>query len=86
MSDPKKTNIVGLKGYTATRTTATAGKDNTTVLFSCNAAGGKGAPFIIYKGKNTWSEWTSSDAYPGTVYTATENGWIETKAFKEFIT
>lgn len=86
VSDPKKTKIVGLKGYAATRTTATAGKDNTTVLFSANAAGGKGPPFIIYKGKNTWSEWISPDAYPGTVYTATENGWIETKAFREFIT
>lgn len=85
VSDPKKTKIVGLRGFASTRTTATAGKDNTTVLFSSNAAGGKGPPFIIYKGKNTWSEWTSEEAYPGTVYTATENGWIETKAFEEFI-
>ncbi|CAG4918403.1 unnamed protein product [Colias eurytheme] len=30
--------------------------------------------FIIFKGKNVWSEWTSPEAYPAILYTATENG------------
>lgn len=84
-NDPKKTKVVGLRGYAATRTTATSGKENTTVLFASNAAGGKGPPFIIFKGKNIWSEWTSEKAYPGTLYYATENGWIETNAFEQYI-
>lgn len=50
-----------------------------------NAAGEKGAPFIIFKGKHVWSNWTSNLAYPGTLYTATSNGWIESQAFFEYI-
>lgn len=71
-NDPKKTKVVSLRGYASTRTTSTSGKENTTVLFASNAAGGKGPPFIIFKAKNMWSERTSEDAYPGTLYYATE--------------
>ncbi|KAL0879425.1 hypothetical protein ABMA27_003176 [Loxostege sticticalis] len=85
-SDPKKTKVVGLKGYPSTRTTSSAGKANTTVLFASNAAGGKGPPFIIFKGKNVWSAWTSEEAYPGTKYSATPNGWIDSETFEEYMT
>ncbi|CAG9136187.1 unnamed protein product [Plutella xylostella] len=84
-SDPQKTKVVGRRGYPSTRTTATAGKANTTVLIASNAAGGKGPPFIIYKGKYVWSEWTSEEAYPGTLYTATKKGWIVSEAFRDFM-
>lgn len=85
-SDPQKTKVVGLKGYPSTRTTSSAGKTNTTVLVAGNAAGGKGPPFIIFKGKHVWSSWTSEEAYPGTLYSATSNGWIESNAFEEYLT
>uniref|UniRef100_A0A2H1WZ62 SFRICE_041149 n=1 Tax=Spodoptera frugiperda TaxID=7108 RepID=A0A2H1WZ62_SPOFR len=84
-SDPQKTKVVGLKGFPSTRTTSSAGKTNTTVLIASNAAGGKGPPIIIFKGKHVWSGWTSDEAYPGTLYTATSNGWIESEAFAEFM-
>lgn len=84
-SDPKKTKVVGLKGFASTRTTSSSGKNNTTVLFASSAAGEKGPPFIIFKGKYLWSEWTSSEGFPGTTYTATKNGWIESEAFEKFM-
>ena len=48
--DPKKTKIVGAIGTAATRTISTPGRENTTVLVSCSAAGSKGIPLIIFKG------------------------------------
>ncbi|CAK1579960.1 unnamed protein product [Parnassius mnemosyne] len=84
-SEPQKTKVIGLKGYPSTRITSSAGKANTTVLVASNAAGGKGPPFISFKGKHVWSGWTSAEAYPGTLYTATSNGWIESEAFAEFM-
>ncbi|KAJ8707707.1 hypothetical protein PYW07_017245 [Mythimna separata] len=82
--DPSKSKVVGLKGFTSTRTISSPGKDNTTVLLGCNAQGEKLPPLIIYKGKNVWDEWTSQEAYPGTVYAATSNGWMESTVFENF--
>lgn len=72
--DPSKTKIVGTKGHAATRIISSPGKDNTTVLLGANALGDKTSPLIIFKGKNVWDEWTTSDGYPGTTYAATTNG------------
>ncbi|CAG5000368.1 unnamed protein product [Parnassius apollo] len=77
--DPSKTKVVGLRGFASTRTISSPGKDNTTVLLGCSAAGDKTPPLIIFKGKNVWDEWTSEEDYPGTVYAATKNGWMETE-------
>lgn len=82
--DPSKTKVVGLRGYASTRTIASPGKDNTTVLLGCSAAGGKTPPLIIFKAKNLWDEWTSEEDYPGTVYAATKNGWMETNVFETY--
>lgn len=82
--DPSKSKVVGCKGFTSTRTIASPGKDNTTVLLGCNALGEKTPPMIIYKGKNVWDEWTTDEGYPGTAYAATSNGWMETAVFEAF--
>nr|XP_026494170.1 uncharacterized protein LOC113399291 [Vanessa tameamea] len=82
--DPAKTKIVGAKGHAATRVISTAGKDNTTVLLGASASGEKLPPLIVYKGKNVWETWTSAEAYPGTSYAATKNGWMETEVFESF--
>ncbi|CAG5018141.1 unnamed protein product [Parnassius apollo] len=50
--DPSKTKVVGLRGFASTRTISSPGKDNTTVLLGCSAAGDKTPPLIIFKGKN----------------------------------
>ncbi|XP_060801974.1 uncharacterized protein LOC132901742 [Amyelois transitella] len=83
--DPEKTKIVGAKGYASTRTIASAGKDNVTVLFTVNAAGEKLPPLIIYRGKNIWDQWMSQNAYEGTCYAATKNGWIDAKVFEKYM-
>ncbi|CAH2097797.1 unnamed protein product [Euphydryas editha] len=82
--DPAKTKVVGAKGHAATRVISSPGRDNTTVLLGANAAGDKAPPLIIYKGKNVWDTWISPDAYPGTSYAATKNGWMETEIFEMF--
>lgn len=82
--DPSKSKVVGCKGFTSTRTIASPGKDNTTVLLGCNAVGEKTPPMIVFKGKNVWDEWTTDEGYPGTAYAATSNGWMETAVFEAF--
>lgn len=82
--DPAKTKIVGGKGHAATRVISTAGRDNTTVLLGASASGEKTPPLIVFKGKNVWDTWTSSEAYPGTSYAATKNGWMEAEVFEAF--
>ncbi|CAG4951809.1 unnamed protein product [Parnassius apollo] len=83
--DPSKSKVVGIKGFTSTRTIASPGKDNTTVLLGCNALGEKTPPLKVFKGKNVWDEWTTDDGYPGTAYAATSNGWMETAVFENYI-
>lgn len=48
-SDNTKTKVVGAKGVQSTRTSSTSGRENTSVLFACNANGGKAPPLIIFK-------------------------------------
>lgn len=60
------------------------GRENTTVLLGASASGKKAPPLIIFKGKNVWDTWTSPDAYPGTAYAASNNGWMETQIFETY--
>lgn len=46
-TDPSRCKVVGAVNKPATRTISGSGKDNTTVLFSCNAAGEKAPPLIV---------------------------------------
>lgn len=82
--DPSKSKVVGHKGFTSTRTIASPGKDNTTILLGCNALGEKTPPMIVFKGKNVWDQWTTTEDYPGTAYAATSNGWMETPVFEAY--
>ncbi|CAG5013806.1 unnamed protein product [Parnassius apollo] len=51
--DPERTKVVGARGCASTRTIASSGKDNVTILFTVNAIGDKLPPLIIHRGKNT---------------------------------
>lgn len=49
---------------------------------SCNAAGEKGPPLIIFKEKSVWDKWVGEKSFfHGTTYAATENGWMEKGVF-----
>ncbi|KAI4455723.1 hypothetical protein MML48_9g00008282 [Holotrichia oblita] len=85
-SDPSRTKTIGAKGFAATRTSAGSGKENTTVLLACSAAGSKVPPLFIFRGKNVWTEWISpkGSGFPDTTYAATTNGWMETNVFNNY--
>ncbi|XP_068083401.1 uncharacterized protein [Anabrus simplex] len=82
--DPSKTKVVGQKNSPSSRTTSGPGKENTTVLAACNAAGGKAPPLIIFKGKYVWDQWVAPNGYPGTVYASSINGWIDSDIFLSY--
>lgn len=85
--DPLKSKIVGAVGVSATRTTHGSGRENISVLMSRSATGTKGPPLFIFKGKAVWDPWIpeKKSEFPGTTYAATENGWMESIVFFNFI-
>jgi hypothetical protein len=82
--DPRKTKGVDTKGTSLTRQSQGSGRESTTVLACVSASGRKMPPLIIYRGKNFWDSWTSPDAYPGTNYAVSENGWMNSHIFLEW--
>nr|XP_023018468.1 uncharacterized protein LOC111507408 [Leptinotarsa decemlineata] len=82
--DPRKSKVVGGIGKPSSRTISSPGKENTTILVMCNAAGGKAPPLIIFKGRHLWDKWIAPEvvSYPGTVYAATKKGWMESDVFR----
>ena len=82
--DPGKSKIVGLKGFQATRTTSSPGRDNTTVLFACNSFGEKVTPLIIFKGTYLWNTWLPEDDSIDSAFVATSKGWMEASVFESY--
>ena len=83
-TDPSRFKVVGAIDQATTRTIADSGKENTSVLFACNAAGGKAPPLIIYKGTSMWNNWYADACkeYPGMVYATAKKGWMITDIFE----
>jgi hypothetical protein len=84
--DPRKSKVVGQVGKPSSRTISTPGKENTTMLAMCNAAGGKAPLLIVFKGLNIYDKWMASDdsAFAGITYAASKKGWMETEIFKNY--
>lgn len=84
--DPRKVKVVGAVNKASSRTISSPGKENTTILLMCNAAGDKAPPLIIYKGKNVWDQWLAppEHEFKGTVYAASKKGWMEGDIFKNY--
>lgn len=80
--DASKTRAVGAKNVVATSVTQGFGRENTSVLMSCSAAGEKGLPLNIYKRKSVQNKWGCEKSnFPGTTYAATENGRMKKQAY-----
>ena len=82
--DPGKSKIIGLKGFQATRTTSSPGRDNTTELFACNSWGQKIIPLIIFKGTYLWNTWLPDDDSIDSAFAPTSKGWMEPSVFEGF--
>ena len=55
--DPTSCRVVGPRGKVSYKVTAGPGRQNTTVLASCSAAGDVFPPLIVFQGKNFQSSW-----------------------------
>ena len=87
--DPQKSRVIAPIGETGFTTTGGSGRENTTVLGVCNAAGRVLDPLIIFQGKKLQSTWRGNNALPKTFYGVSDNGWMTTSIFsdwfKEFV-
>ncbi|XKL62100.1 hypothetical protein PGB90_001933 [Kerria lacca] len=60
--DPVRTKVVGETNIPCSRTINGSDKDNTTILFACNTAGGKAPLLIMFKGMSIWDEWLAEES------------------------
>eukprot|EP00795_Rhopilema_esculentum_P009817 gene9817-18388_t len=58
-----------------------SGKENTTTLAVCNAAGRALDPLVVFSGKNLQSTWRGERALKDTWYGVSENGWMTSELF-----
>ena len=79
--DAKTTKIVAPKGEKAARVTATSGRENHTVMTAVSADGDVYPPLIVFKGVYMMSSWKAQTVYPGTEIAASENGWMTSAIF-----
>ncbi|XP_046662934.1 MFS-type transporter clz9-like [Homalodisca vitripennis] len=87
-SDPSRVKLLSGVGQKAHRTQEGTGRDNTTVLACCNAAGLVTSPLIIFQGANLWSTWKGEKDLSGTFYACSQNSWMTSEIvhdyFKQF--
>ena len=76
--------MVSVKGEVAYKVTCGAGRENTTTIAVCSAAGRVLDPLIVFSGKNLQSSWRGDKALPKTYYGISENGWMTTELFAEW--
>lgn len=80
-NDPYRIKAIGEKGKTLCRISGGSGRESTTVLACISADGEALPPLIVFKGAGVQARWTSNNAYPGTLYAASTNGWMEEPQF-----
>ncbi|KAB0800134.1 hypothetical protein PPYR_08014 [Photinus pyralis] len=79
--DPLCSKVVTGKGDPSSRVTGGSGREYTTVLACISASGEKMGPMILHKGKRLWTSMFCEDAFPGTSYFVSENGWMTELVF-----
>lgn len=81
MSDPTRLRGIGQRGVQLNRACEGSGRDSTTVLACVSASGDILPPLIVFKGLAVQPRWMTKDELPGTMYSATKNGWMEKATF-----
>lgn len=79
--DPSRTKVVGAIGAKSTRKTSTSGRENTSVLLCCSAAGKMLPLLCVFKGKYVMDNWFDQDNTTQTAVSASSRGWMETTLF-----
>lgn len=85
-SDPSRLRAIGLKGKPLNRVSGGSGRESTTVLACVSAGGTFLPPLIVFKGGAVQARWVSEEAFPGTLYAASSNGWMEEPQFYYWFT
>lgn len=80
-NDPSRIKAIGERGKALSSVSGGSGRESTSVLACVSADGSYLPPFIIFKGGAVQARWTSTKAYPGTVYSVFTNGWMEEPQF-----
>lgn len=83
-SDPSRLRAIGEKGKALNRVSGGSGRESTTVLACESARGDFLPPLIVHKGIAVQPRWISSESYPGTIYAATNNGWMKESTFYDW--
>lgn len=84
-SDPTQIRAIGEKGRPLNRIVDGSGRESTTVLACVSANGDFLPPLIVFKGMAVQPRWTSTKQYPGTMYAANSNGWMEEETFFQWL-
>lgn len=84
--DPSRIKAIGTKGKALCRVSGGSGRESITVLACVSADGRALPPLIVFKGAGVQARWTSENAYPGTLYAASTNGWMEEPQFYHWFT
>lgn len=84
-SDPSKLRAIGEKGTALSRVTGGSGRESTSVLACVAADGTFLPPCIVFKGVAVQARWVSDKVYPGTLFGATKNGWMEEPTFHNWL-
>ncbi|XP_039301313.1 uncharacterized protein LOC120356457 [Nilaparvata lugens] len=83
--DPSHIKAIGEKGSPSVRVSGGSGRESTTVLATVSADGNYLPPFIVSKGLAVQPRWIpTEDSYPGTLYAASSNGWMEEEHYHQW--
>ena len=84
VTDPKSDVVLARRGSRrVNQTIGGSGKEQITVNCAGSAAGKVLPPYVIYRGKNLYKDWTTGGP-PGTLYNTSANGWMESQHFLEW--
>ena len=80
-TDHSNVKFLAPLGRPGWKVTCGAGRENVTVLATCNATERALDPLILFAGKNFQSTWRGKAAWPNTMYGISENGWMTIQIF-----